>query len=305
MKFSPFLLGLSLAVTGSSVAVAQDTSAAKAPEVLQINREWVKPGKAGMAHDKTEAAFVSAFTRAKWPTHYVAYCSLSGKSRCLYFSRYDNFEAWEKDYQAIDKNPALSAELDRAQAADGELLDALDQAVFTYDEELSYHSHKPSGQVRFMEISIFEVKAGHTHDWHELVKMVKDAHDKAGTSAHWGAYDIAFGRDNGTYIILTGDTSMSDIDKGFAESKKWVQAMGGEEGMKKFDELYGSAVTSFRSELFAVNPAQSYVEDEWIKSDPAFWKPKAAEAAAKTTKPATSASAKPAAAPTASKPASR
>jgi hypothetical protein len=305
MKISPLLLGLSLAVTASSVTVAQDTSATKAPAVLQINREWVKPGKAGMAHDKTEAAFVSAFTRAKWPTHYVAYCSLSGKSRCLYFSRFDNFEAWEKDSKAIEKNAALSAELDRAGAADGELLDELDQAVFTYDEELSYHSHKPNGQMRYMEVSVFQVKAGHRHEWHELVKMVKDAHDKAGTSAHWGAYEIAFGREDGTYLILSGDTSMSEIDKGFAESKKWVQAMGGEEGMKKFDELFGSAVASSRSELFAVNPAQSYVEDEWIKSDPDFWKPKAAEAAAKTAKPTTSASAKPAAAPVAPKPASR
>jgi hypothetical protein len=305
MKISPLLLGLSLAVTGSSLTVAQDTAATKAPAVLQINREWVKPGKAGMAHDKTEAAFVSAFTRAKWSTHYVAYCSLSGKSRCLYFSRYDNFEAWEKDSKAIEKNPALSAELDRAGAADGELLDELDQAVFTYDEELSYHSHKPSGQMRYMEVSVFQVKAGHRQQWHELVKMVKDAHDKAGTSAHWGAYDIAFGREDGTYLILSGDTSMSEIDKGFAESKKWVQAMGGEEGMKKFDELFGSAVASSRSELFAVNPAQSYVDEEWIKSDPGFWKPKAAEAAAKTAKPTTSASTKPAAAPSVPKPASR
>ncbi len=305
MKISPLLLGLSLAVTGSSVTAAQDTSATKAPAVLQINREYVKPGKAGMAHDKTEAAFVSAFTRAKWPTHYTAYCSLSGKARCLYFSRYDNFEAWEKDSKALDKNPALAAELDRAGAADGELLDELDQAVFTYDEELSYHSHKPDGKVRYMEISVFEVKAGHRQQWHELVKMVKDAHDKAGTSAHWGAYDTAFGREDGTYLILSGDNSMSDIDKGLAESKKWVQAMGGEEAMKKFDELFGAAVASSRSELFAVNPAQSYVDEEWIKADPDFWKPKAAEAAAKTAKPATSASAKPAAAASVPKPASR
>jgi len=305
MKFSPILLGLSLAVTGVSVTAAQDSSATKGPAVLQINREFLKPGKTGMAHDKTESAFVSAFTRAKWPTHYVAYCSLSGKARCLYFSRFDSFEAWEKDNKAMEKNPALAAEIDRAQAADGELLDGFDQGVLTYDEELSYHSHKPDGKMRYMEISVFHVKPGHRHEWHELVKMVKDAHDKAGTSAHWGAYDTAFGREDGTYVILSGDNSMSDIDKGFAESKKWIEAMGGEEGMKKFDELYGSAVSSSGSELFAVNPAQSYVDEEWIKADPGFWRPKAAEAAAKSAKPATIATAKPATAAAASKPASR
>jgi hypothetical protein len=202
----------------------------------------------------------------------------------------------------MDKNAALSAELDHAAVADGELLDGYDSAVFTYDEDLSYHSHKPNGQMRYMEISVFHVRPGHRHDWHELVKMVKDAHDKAGTSAHWGLYDIAYGAEGGTYLVLSGDNSMSEIDKGFAESKKWIQAMGGEEGMKKFDELLGAAVESSRSELFAVNPRQSYVDDEWIKADPDFWKPKAAEAVAKATKPATTASVKPAAAPADPKP---
>jgi hypothetical protein len=54
----------------------------------------------------------------------------------------------------------------------------------------------------------------------------------------------------------------------------------GEDGVKKFRELFASAVDSSRSELFSVNPKQSYVPDEWIKADPDFWKPKAAVAAA-------------------------
>jgi uncharacterized protein involved in type VI secretion and phage assembly len=35
--------------------------------------------------------------------------------------------------------------------------------------------------------------------------------------------------------------------------------------------------------LFQFNPHQSYVPEEWVKSDPTFWKPKAA---APATKPA-------------------
>jgi hypothetical protein len=64
------------------------------------------------------------------------------------------------------------------------------------------------------------------------------------------------------------------IDDDYANDKKFVDAMGGEEGMAKFDALIGAAVDSSRSELFAVNPRQSYVSDEWIKADPDFWKPK-------------------------------
>jgi len=36
------------------------------------------------------------------------------------------------------------------------------------------------------------VKPGHRQDWEKLAKIVKDAHDKAGTSAHWSMYEIAY-----------------------------------------------------------------------------------------------------------------
>jgi hypothetical protein len=51
-------------------------------------------------------------------------------------------------------------------------------------------------------------------------------------------------------------------------------------------ELREAAIDTDRFELYSVNPAQSYVGDEFIKADPDFWKPKAVEApAAETKKP--------------------
>jgi hypothetical protein len=50
--------------------------------------------------------------------------------------------------------------------------------------------------------------------------------------------------------------------------------------MKKLNEIYGASVESSQHQLFAFNPYMSYVSDEWIKSDPDFWKPKAAPAPA-------------------------
>ena len=56
MKFSPILLGLSLAVAGSFPAAAQDasTAASSTPKYMQVVVEYTKPGKGGFAHDKTE-----------------------------------------------------------------------------------------------------------------------------------------------------------------------------------------------------------------------------------------------------------
>jgi hypothetical protein len=274
----PVIFGLSLAFAGGSIAIAQDAASnSSVPTVLQITREYTKPYKGGAAHDKTESAFVAAYAKAKFPVYYVALNSQSGRSRALYISHFNSFADLEKANKAVDMNATLAADAERAGLADGELLDEVDQYVFTYSADLSYHPHfGDQDKHRVYQMSVFNVRPGHRKEWEDVVKMVKDANEKAGTSAHWGMYEIAFGENDGTYVAITGDASMSAIDTGFAEGKKFVEVVGGEEGMHKLDAMFGDCVSSSHSELFTVNPKQSYVPEEWIKADPSFWKPKAA-----------------------------
>jgi len=43
------------------------------------------------------------------------------------------------------------------------------------------------------------------------------ASDKAGSSNHWAPYSVEYGDQIGSYVFLTSDESMADIDKGEAE----------------------------------------------------------------------------------------
>jgi hypothetical protein len=273
-KISPILLGLSLAVAGSSIAAAQQP--ASMPKVLQITREFIKPYKSGAAHDKTESAFLTAMTKAKFPAYYLGLDSLSGKSRALFLTGYDSFDTWEKDNKLVDKNPALAAELERASVADGELLDEVDSGVFVFSEDLSYKPHADISHARYIEITEFHIRLGHTGDWHKLTKLYKEAQEKAGTSAHWATYEAAYGANDGTYLSISGDESMANIDNGYGEDSKKFAAALGEEGMKQLDKLYGETVESANTQLFSINPKQSYVSEDMIKADPDFWKPKPA-----------------------------
>jgi hypothetical protein len=295
MKLTPILFGISLAITGTGIAVAQDSTPTKPPAVLQITREWLKPGKTGMVHDKSEAAFVAAMNKGKLQGHYVALNSMTGKARAIFITRYPSFEAWEADNKLVAKDASLSAELDRDSEADGALLDGLDQAVYTYDEELSYHPHSDIAHARYYEITVFHVRPGHRKDWYDVTKAYKEANDKAGTTAHWATYEVAYGGEGGTYISITARNTMSEIDTAAVEGKKISDALGGQDGMRKLDESFWAAIDSVHTELFSVNSKQSYPEEAWIKGDPDFWKPKAAapkaEAAAK---PASAAATKPA-----------
>src|SRR5450755_3391404 len=89
-RFAGSMLAL-LAVGMSGMAVGQDKPMGEMPpKVLTIMREYTKPGKAGSQHEKSESLFVQAVTRAKWPTHYLAVESVSGKSRALFLTGYDS-----------------------------------------------------------------------------------------------------------------------------------------------------------------------------------------------------------------------
>lgn len=283
--FAPVVL---LAVGISGIAAGQDKPAVNMPpKVLTVIREYTKPGKSGTLHEKTESAFVQAMMRAKWPTHYLAVESLSGPSRALFFTGYDSFAAWEKDTRATEKDKALSADLDRASAADGELLSETDNTALVFREEYSLRPEVDIAHMRYFEISRIQVKQGHDKDWDEIVKLVTAAYQKI-PDAHWATYSAVYGFPDTTYIIFNPMKSAAEIDKNFAANKDFEAAMG-EAGMKKLSELSAAAIESSQTNLFEFNPRMSYPADEWVKADPEFWRPKAAAAPAaskKSKKPA-------------------
>jgi hypothetical protein len=277
------LLGAMFLCGGVNLAAAQEMNGlTPPPKVLVVFREFLKPGKGGASHEKAESAFVQAFSHAKAPTHYLAMNSLSGKSRALFFIGYDSFEAWEKDNASIQSNPALAGALDRATVADGELLSETDGSFLTYNEEQSLRAPVDIAHMRYFEISLYRVRAGHRHEWNEAVKLVKAAYEKV-PGVHWAMYEAMFGQEGATYVVIIPRKSAAELDQASEEDKKFVEAMGAD-GMKQLGELESSAIEFTQNNLFQFSPAMSYPRDEWVKADPGFWKPKAA-AAPKAMKP--------------------
>jgi hypothetical protein len=276
----------SLCLVAGTVGImaAQDAPVIGPPPVLVIQREYVKPGRSGAVHEKSESAFVAAMAAAKWPTHYLAAESLSGRSRVLFMVGYPSFAAWEKDNHAIAKDPVLSAKLDRLGMTDGDLLDSFSQAVFTYDPEMSLHA----GDVvhaRYFEIAKYMVKPGHRADFIALVKMYQEGF-ASNANANWATFESYYGEDNGgEYLAISKMTSLAEDDASMGDGKKFSDAMGPEK-MKKLRELTAACIDSEQTNLFEFNPKMSYPGDDWIKADP-FWKPKAAPMAKKPAAPAT------------------
>jgi hypothetical protein len=276
---SRVLLGSSLLLAFTVVASAQD---AKGPsKVLTIQREYTKPGKGGSVHEKSEAAFVQIYARAKNLKPYVAASAITGKPRVLFFTAYDSFDAWQKDVEQTDK-PGISAALDRATASDGELLESSDQAAFVYRPDYSLRTDSVEiATMRYLDIAAYHLKPGSEHQMDEIMKIVLAAAEKSMPHANWACYQSRYGAPEGVFLFITPLKDASEIDRNLSENKGFGEALG-EAGGKKLNELAAAAVESSEGNLFSFSPRMSYPPEEWIKTDPDFWKPKAAPA----TKPA-------------------
>lgn len=279
-------VGLPLAFVCVSMVAAQDMAPApmSPPKYLQVTVEYTKPGKGGMAHDKTEGAFVQAMTKAKFPIHYFAYNSMSGKPRALYISGFDSFAEMGKANKVFD-NPAVAAAFEPLNVADGELLEDSKSLIFSYADDLSLRPGVDLYHHRFLEADIIKVRQGHGKEFHDLVKMWIDLFPKAGTAVHWDAFHAEYGDDGSYVVFLTADNSMEDIDAGFADSKKFGEMLTADE-KAKMRELRAASIEEDRTEMYSVNPAQSYAPEAFIKADPGYWKPKGMMAAKPMAKPA-------------------
>jgi len=270
-KISGILLALTFCLTAATVASAQEKSMSMAPpKVLNVVREVLKPGKGGAAHERTESAFVRAMTAAKAPDHYFALDALTGPSRSLFLSGYDNFAEWEKIQREEQANSTLSDALDRAAQADGDLLQTYESSMYTLNPEQSNAGADGLAGARYFEIEVFRIKSGHEADWDAIVKMVIPALAKANPDDHWAMYDRVYGGPFAA-VVMRPLKSAAQIDQSFASDPKFVAAMG-EDGMKKLSELSAAAIESSETNLFAINPRISYVGPDMMAADPSFWK---------------------------------
>lgn len=130
--------------------------------------------------------------------------------------------------------------------------------------------------MRYFDITTFKVKPGHDKEWEELVKLYKDGYTKVAPDSVWATYESQYGADNGgIFLVMIPMKSLSEVDKGFGDGKKFMDAIG-DSGQKRLRELTAACLASVQDNLFRVNPKMSYPPQHFLDYDPGFWKPKTA-----------------------------
>lgn len=269
------LLFAAFAIAPAPITAAQDHSSdvTPPPPVLEVIVEYVKPGKAGFAHEKTESAFVQAMRDAQWPTHYIGMNALYGKSHAVFYIGYDSFAAMEKDTADQAKNTTLATALDNANVADGELLKSTETNIFTYRADLSLRPGADVGRTRFFQVTMFHVRSGHMADFEALAKLYISAYQST-PNAHWDAFTEMYGADgDGSVLVVTPMKSMAEVDQQMTDDAKLTSTLS-EDQRKQMRDLSAASIESSWSGVNAVNPKMSYASDKWTKEDPDFWNQK-------------------------------
>lgn len=238
------------------------------PRVVRIYREEVKPGL-GPAHAKVEANWPRVFAKAKYPVNYLGMTSMSGPNEAWFLEGHESWAAIEKGEAEIDKQPTLKSELDQLAHQDSSLLSSTRTMIATRNDDLSRFSSTTVAQMRYFSVTTYRVRPGYAPEFTEFRKIIKTAHETAKTNNHFALYQVVSGAAAGTYLLFRPLKSLQELDPDPSRP-----AILGPEEQRKLNELARMILISSETSLFALSPGMSYMSEEFMAVDPAFWKPK-------------------------------
>ena len=258
-------------------AEAQQTPALNSPSpLLLIYREEVKPGR-GAAHAVNESAWAQGFAKAGVPQHWLALTSMAGPTEAWFLSAYASYAEFQKAEDAVEAAPAMRAIADKFSAQESDILERTTAIVAGYRPALSYQANVSLPAMRFMQIDVVRVKAGHDREFRAFWREMVEAHTKAKMDEHWAVYESEAGADDLTFYFIYPSATLAAGDAaGPMHSADAFRTAVGEGGREKGREVNRDAVAGSRSYIFRLQPSMSTLPKEWAAADP-FWAPKAPE----------------------------
>jgi hypothetical protein len=251
-----------------------------------VVREQIKEGREA-AHAKSEEAWPRIFQKGNVTMHYLGLTSESGPSEAWFLEPYDSFGAMEKSRAELDQSP-LAADLEAANAVDGELRTGSRTLIAVFRNDLSYHPADAMSSMpkcRHMAVNVIRIKYGHDAELSQLARLVIEGDEKSGASQPVLTYQLVSGGPSGTFLLFSPMDSLARMDTAPARAAATRQAMG-DRNRQHYEMLSQEVVQSNESLLFAFDPRISYVSKEFAAGDPEFWNPKPKAPAKPAARPA-------------------
>jgi hypothetical protein len=267
---------VALLAGGLATAIAQEPPlGTKRPKIMQIYVEEVKPGRQA-AHAKSEAGWPAALRKANNKGYYLA---IGNGREAWFLNPFATFAAIESQSKADEADAALTSEIDRLWAVDGEMLTKTGAMTVVLNEDLGYRADWDTAKQRYYAVTVVRIQPGYGSEYTQIRKLVNAAHDKAKVDERWATYEVVTGAPDETYIFFSPLASLAEWDKYDAMHGKEYQEALGEDGRNRMREFNRNAVKGSETKLLSFSPKMSYLPKEMTDRDPDFWTPKPAAAA--------------------------
>jgi hypothetical protein len=157
-----------------------------------------------------------------------------------------------------EKTPALKTELDKIDAAEGDLLESKRDITATYQPDISYRPKFDWSEVRYWEIIWVHLRTGHHDEYIENRRMTRQEHEKGAFDTHQMMYAVQSGEPSGTFMVIRPMKTLSLLDDLHAHNDG--EPVTPEEEQKKVALWAASGLTEEEA-FFHVVPDMSYVPD--------------------------------------------
>jgi hypothetical protein len=263
---------LSAAGFGSSTAALAQGLPKSQPKLITIIREEVKTGR-NAEHSKAEAAWPAAFEKAKSTDYYMGMTSMTGPNEAWFIIPTESHAAAAESMKKQDKDPVLSAELDRLSLADAEYINSSRSIQAMARPDLTAGEFPDVNKIRFFEVTVFRVHPGHSMQFEEAAKAYAAARKRADEKAGYRVYQVIAGMPSPAYLVIASVEDYGQFDQRMAaDMATWQKATDEEKGV--LEKAGRESIISSESNRFRVDPHMCFVPKETRDSDPEFWMPK-------------------------------
>jgi hypothetical protein len=243
--------------------------------ILMTVREMLQPG-AEATHAKLEAEYAAALDAGKGNQYYLGMGAITGTPQTVFLSGYTSLEEMSEVHDQDDT--VLGEKLASLDEDHSGTLAGMDTAIWRLRPELSNPGAENLAKMRFIELIQIHVKLGHSAEFADVIKHIKEGWMKADPDFHYSLYRQTFGSSmDDSYMIMIAMKSLADLDKHHSMVAEYQKGLG-EDVQKHMLEFESADYNSTESNLFVFTPSMSRLPENWTKDDLDFWKPKPATA---------------------------
>lgn len=239
-----------------------------APQILQIYRDPVRPGKLP-EYARVEAEAAQACYRANtWP--YFTIQAVTGPQEIWFVSGFDTYDAMQRSAEPFVRNANLAAELNRLMEAKATLVSDPATIFLRYREDLGRNTGLVRPGTRYFRATWTSVAPGHEGEFEDSQRLIRSARERAGAADNRAVYQVTSGISGNLYLTFspyhTFQEAAESLD-GLLDYDDLDETVRG-----KLHELFAASVASSQTLIFSISPAMSNPAGEWIVDDPEFWK---------------------------------